>query len=296
MIVCTYCDVRTYGLYRIVREEVTNSFQTIMLADGLAWLWTNENDRLIWLDGTCVTYCDGLFVCLKNEERTTATVPIDTIRFGLAWLGLAWPKVCMYARPWASIKTKPNFTLRFPAVAVAVAALQTFAPHFVCSDTDMIHPEQGQGHWPVACYTWVDGGSCCSKQGDSVLDESIFNEYHHEEEEDDIQRICREAPLLPWHVMSCRMSMEQYHRASIWFLRKVIYIQKRRMEMWWTIVCFKFERVRERRAWNHEQGNEWQNWPSCDSFIPVALVHSRVSCRKQYDASIEWRKESLWEY
>ena len=38
MIACTHCDVRTYGLYRIVREEGTNSFQTIMLADGLAWL------------------------------------------------------------------------------------------------------------------------------------------------------------------------------------------------------------------------------------------------------------------
>ena len=39
MIVCTHCAVRgTYGLYRIVREEGTNSFQTIMLADGLAWL------------------------------------------------------------------------------------------------------------------------------------------------------------------------------------------------------------------------------------------------------------------
>ena len=38
--------------------------------------------------------------CLKNEERTTATVPIDTIRFGLAWLGQKY--ACMPAPERAS--------------------------------------------------------------------------------------------------------------------------------------------------------------------------------------------------
>ena len=96
MIVLTHCDVRTYGLYRIVREEGTNSFQTIMLADGLAWLWTNENDRLIGLDDAFArpvrVYPIVVDCVLPEEWRTNhgyCTNWYDTIWLGLAWLGLA---------------------------------------------------------------------------------------------------------------------------------------------------------------------------------------------------------------
>ena len=44
------------------------------------------------------------------------------------------------------------------------------------------------------------------RQGDSVLHEAIFNEYHYEEQMDDIQRICRESPL-PWHVYGISSSI-----------------------------------------------------------------------------------------